>query len=157
MPTLSDLQFPPLTSIIFFCFSNHQGSVFLFFLLFSLPSSVLQWHHEEGNLFLEYDKTNLLFYTGYYKRNILFSHIRSKTSFATFSDHSIFSVLLQHPISRLSRHFLSNFCRVQVPAPYKSMFQTNFFPSSMFSLLIKRDRVIFSVKCLFIHSNQSNI
>ena len=28
-------------------FSNHQGAVFFFFLLFSLPSSVLQWHYEK--------------------------------------------------------------------------------------------------------------
>ena len=42
-----DLQLPPLAPHIV-CFSNHQGAVF-FFLLLSLPSSVLQWHHEWGN------------------------------------------------------------------------------------------------------------
>jgi hypothetical protein len=48
---------------MFFCFSNHQGAVF--FLLLSLPSSVLQWHQEEGNFFSEHDQSNWLFYIGY--------------------------------------------------------------------------------------------
>jgi hypothetical protein len=39
--------------------------VFFFFLLLSLPSSVLQWHHG-GNFFSEYDQFNWLFYLGYY-------------------------------------------------------------------------------------------
>ena len=30
---------------IFFCFSNYQAVVLLFFLTPSLPSTVLQWHH----------------------------------------------------------------------------------------------------------------
>ena len=37
-----------------------------FFLLLSVPSSVLQWHHEEGNFFSEYDQCNWLFYVRYY-------------------------------------------------------------------------------------------
>ena len=40
-----DLQFTPLAPNIFFCVSNHQGDAFLFFLLLSFPSFVLQWHH----------------------------------------------------------------------------------------------------------------
>ena len=36
---------------IFFCFSNHRGPVIFFFLLFSFPSSVLQWQHERDNLY----------------------------------------------------------------------------------------------------------
>ena len=55
-----------LSPNIFFCFSNNQGAVFFFFLLISLASSVLQWHHEEGNFFSEYDRSNWLFYVGYY-------------------------------------------------------------------------------------------
>jgi hypothetical protein len=48
------LQIPPLAPNIFFFFSNHQGTVF-FFLLLSFLSSVLQWHHEGGNFFSEFD------------------------------------------------------------------------------------------------------
>ena len=32
--------------------------MFVFFLLLSLPSSVLQWHHEGDNFFSEYDRSN---------------------------------------------------------------------------------------------------
>ena len=67
-PYLFDLQLPPLASNIVFFFIIHQGAVFFifFFLLFSLPSSVLQWHHEGGNFFSEYDRSNWLFYVGFY-------------------------------------------------------------------------------------------
>ena len=55
------------SSQYFSCFSNHLGAVFsFFFLLLSLPSSVLQWHHVEGNFFSEYDQCNWIFYIGYY-------------------------------------------------------------------------------------------
>jgi hypothetical protein len=49
------LQLPPLAPNIIWL-SNHQGAVLFFFflLLISLLSSDLQWHHEEGNFFLEY-------------------------------------------------------------------------------------------------------
>ena len=36
-----DIQLPPLTPNSFFCFSNHLVTVFFFFLLLSLPLSVL--------------------------------------------------------------------------------------------------------------------
>jgi hypothetical protein len=61
-----DLQLPLLVLNIFSCFSNHQGPMFIVFLLLSLPSSVLQWHHERCNFFSEYDRSNDLFYVGYY-------------------------------------------------------------------------------------------
>ena len=51
-------QLPPLAPNIFFCCSDHQGTVFFFFLLLSLPSSVLQWHHVEGNFFLGCGQAN---------------------------------------------------------------------------------------------------
>jgi len=60
-----DLQLPPLAPNIF-CFSNNLGAVFFFFLLPSLPSSVLQWHHKGGKFFSEYYRFNCLFYGGYY-------------------------------------------------------------------------------------------
>ena len=43
------LQLPPLAPNIFSCFLNHVGAVFFFFLLLSLLSSVLHWHHEGVN------------------------------------------------------------------------------------------------------------
>ena len=39
---LFDLQLPPLDPNIFSCFSSHLRAVFFFFLLLSLPSTVLQ-------------------------------------------------------------------------------------------------------------------
>ena len=35
-------------------------------LLLSLPSSVVQWHHEEGNFLSEYGQSHWLFYVRYY-------------------------------------------------------------------------------------------
>ena len=62
-----DFQLPPLAPNIFY-FSNHQETVFFFFffLLLPLQSSVLQWHHEQGNFLSEFDQSNWLFYVGYY-------------------------------------------------------------------------------------------
>ena len=37
-----------------------------FFLLLSLPSFLLQWHHEKGNFCPEFDQPNWRFYVGYY-------------------------------------------------------------------------------------------
>ena len=50
----------------FFSFSNHLGAVFIFFLLLSLPLCVLQCHHDGDSFFSEYDRSNWLFYEGYY-------------------------------------------------------------------------------------------
>ena len=65
----------PLAPNIFFCFSNHQGPEFLFFLLLSFQSSVLQWHHEGRNFFSEYDQCNSLFYVGYHLECPLLSYM----------------------------------------------------------------------------------
>ena len=58
------------SSIIFSCFSNHQGAVFFFFFFFfpllSLPLSLLQEHHDGGNFLAECDQSNWLFYVRYY-------------------------------------------------------------------------------------------
>ena len=90
-----------------------------------LPSSDLQWHHEGGNFFSEYDRSNWLFYVGYLFRSVLFSPIRPRTcSLVTFSENVIFSIDLQHHISKLSKYFRSNFLSVQVSEPYKAMLQT---------------------------------
>ena len=64
--SFSIFSFLHLAPNIFFSFSNHLGAVFFFFLLLSLPSSILQWHHEEDNFFLKYDRSNWFFYVGYY-------------------------------------------------------------------------------------------
>ena len=39
-------------------------------------------------------------------------------------DHFIFSILLQHHFSKLSKYFRFNFLSVQVSEPYKAMLQT---------------------------------
>ena len=86
-----------------------KSSRSIFFLPLSLPSSVLQWHHEQGNFFLEYIQFNcfslqdcrILF------RSILLSPIHSRTSLVTFSDHFISSILLQHHISKFSKYSTS--------------------------------------------------
>ena len=61
-----DLQLPPFALNIFSCFTNHQGAVFFFSLLLSLPSFLIQCHHEGGIFLSEYDQPNWLFYVGYY-------------------------------------------------------------------------------------------
>jgi len=63
-------------------------------------------------------------------------------SFLTWSIQLIFSVLLQHHISELSRYFWSTARSVQVSAPYKAMLQmqhfTRFFLDFKSSVLVKR-------------------
>ena len=85
-----------------------------------IPSFLLQWHHEGGNFFSEYDQCNWLLF-----RTVFFSPIRSRTcSLVTFSGHYIFSILLQHRISRLTKYFSSNNLSVQVSELYNAMLQT---------------------------------
>jgi len=50
------------------------------------------------------------------------STLSNTSSFLTWSVQLIFSILLQHHISKLSRCFWSTVRSVQVPAPYKAMF-----------------------------------
>ena len=49
--------------------------------------------------------------------------VSNTSSFLTWSVQLIFSILLQHHISKLSRYFWSAARSVQVSAPYKAMFQ----------------------------------
>jgi len=55
--------------------------------------------------------------------------LSNTSSFLTWSVQLIFSVLLQHHISNLSRCFWSIARSVQVSAPYKAMLQTQHFTS----------------------------
>ena len=111
-------------SNIFVYFSNHQEPVFPLSTPFS-PWSVLQWHHEEGNLFLGYVEYNWLFYAEHCLRSVLFSPIRSRTCLSvTSSGYFIFSILPQHHILKLSKYLRSKFLSVQVSEPYKAMLQT---------------------------------
>jgi len=74
-------------------------------------------------------------------RIFLFRVILHNTSFHTQSVHPIFSILLQHHISKLFRYFWSTFQRVQVSAPYKAVLQMQhsmFIPKYKFNLLVKR-------------------
>ena len=70
-----------------FSFSSHNllllmssRTAFFFFLLLTLLSSVFQWHHEEGNSFLEYVQSNWLF-----------SDVFKNFFISTSSSHFIFS------------------------------------------------------------------
>ena len=98
------LLFPPLAPNIFFCFKNHQKAVFFFFflfLLFSRPSSALQWHYEEGNFFSEYDQSYWSLYLGCYLE--AYTSICSRTcSLVTFSDHFIFSSARHFQVLQIS-------------------------------------------------------
>jgi hypothetical protein len=122
--TFFDLQLPPLAPNIS-CFPNHRGAVLFFFLDLSLPSSTLQWPYEEGKFLLRIWPIQLTFLLRILFRSVLFSPIRSSTcSLVTFSDYFIFSILLQHQISKLSKYFRCNFLSTQVSDPYKGMLQT---------------------------------
>ena len=55
--------------------------------------------------------------------------LSNTSSFLTWSVQLIFSVLLQHHISKLSRCFWSTAQSVQVSAPYKAMLQMKHFTS----------------------------
>ena len=59
-PSISIFSLHPLSPNIFFCFSNHQGAVFFFFLLLSISSFVFQWYREGTNFFLEYGQFHWL-------------------------------------------------------------------------------------------------
>jgi hypothetical protein len=67
----------------------------------------------------------------------LLSYMVKNFFLVIFSDHFIFSILLQHRISKLSKYFRSNFLSVQVSEIYKAMLQTQRVTSSMFSLIVK--------------------
>jgi hypothetical protein len=49
--------------------------------------------------------------------------LSNTSSFLTWSVQLIFSILLQHYISKISRYFWSTAPSVQVSAPYKAMLQ----------------------------------
>jgi hypothetical protein len=67
------------------------------------------------------------------------------TLFLTWSAKLIFSILLQHHISKLSWYFWSSIRSVQVSAPYKAVLQMKHFNSIFLNL------IIFLVDCFFYH------
>ena len=72
-------------------------------------SSFLRCHQEEGNFFSGHDQSNWLFYVRYYLEVSSFSYtLKIFSSLVSFSDHFIFSILLQHYTSNLSKQFRSN-------------------------------------------------
>ena len=84
------LQLPTSSSVSQIIQELCSAVFFFFFLLLSLPSSVLQWHHEGGNFFSEYD-IQLAFLRRILFISVLFSPIRSRIcSLVTFYDHFIF-------------------------------------------------------------------
>ena len=72
--------------------------------------------------------------------------LSNTSSFLTWSGQLIFSILLQHHISKLSRCFWSTARSVQVSAPYKAVLQmqhfTSFFLNSKSNVLVKRALVL---------------
>ena len=132
-----------------FLSSSFSSQYLLLFLCVFLPTpftSVLSpsMHHEEGNFFSEYDRSNWSFYIGcyldmssslLYVQEIIY-HFLSQVIF-------ILSILLKHWISKLTKYFSSNFLSSQISKPYNTMLQikhlTNFFLNSMFGLHPKDD------------------
>jgi hypothetical protein len=56
--------------------------------------------------------------------------LSNTSTFLTWSVQLIFSILLQHHISKLSRCFWSTARSVQVSAPYKAMLQRCYIPAN---------------------------
>ena len=90
--------------------------------------------------------------------------LNNTSSFLTWSVQLIFSILLQHHISKLSRYFLSAARSVQVSAQYKAMIQmlhfTGFFLIFKSDLLVKRFffllNAAFNKKINIIHNKQNS-
>ena len=87
--SIHKLFFP---SISIFSFQYLLLFLKFFFHFLSLPSSVLQWNHEGGDFFSEYDQSTI-------QKCPLLSYTLKNLLIITFSDHFIFSILLQHHIS----------------------------------------------------------
>ena len=69
--SIDKLSYPSLSIFSFLLYlllflKSSRTFILLLLLLILLPSSVLQWHHEAGNFLSEYDRSNWLFYLGYY-------------------------------------------------------------------------------------------
>ena len=92
------LQLLPLAPIIFFHFSTPFIS---FNGIIKKQCLLIIWPIQLAFL------SRMLF------RSVLFSPIHSRTCSFTFCDHLIFSILLQHHISKLFNYFCSNFLSVQ--------------------------------------------
>jgi len=77
--------------------------------------------------------------------------LRSTSSFLTRSVQMIFSILLQHHISELSRYFWSNFRSVPVSATYKALLYkchcTNFFVTCKFQFVGEKNLLAKSCFC----------
>ena len=56
------LSSPSFFSFQYLLLFLQEDVLFLFYLLLSIPLSVLQWHHEEGNFFSEYWLFCILYY-----------------------------------------------------------------------------------------------
>jgi hypothetical protein len=72
---------------------------------------------------------------------LYFLTLSNTSSFLTWSIQLIFSILLQHHISKLSRCFWSTARSVQVSAPYKAMLQSYRHRVENFNMLCKRKQM----------------
>ena len=85
-------------------------------------SSMASWKRQ---FLLRILPTQLAFLHRTFFRSVIYSYIHWRTgSLFTFSYHFIFSILIHHHISKFSKYFCSNFLRIQVSEPYKTMLQT---------------------------------
>ena len=144
-----DLQLPPLTPDIFFCFSNHQVAMILFLLLLSLPLSVLQWHHVDGNCFSEYNPSNRLFYIGYYYKCPLISYTLKNLFIIYFlwQFYLLYSPPAPHFRALKIRPLQCSKCPGlwAIQRNTSNIAANNLFLSSVFSFVCKKWH--FSVKC----------
>ena len=128
------VSFPPLrSSSSFLCLLPHFSTTFIF------PSIT----HCRRQFLCKMWPIHLAFHLLVSCRIFLCSLTLSNTSsFLTWSVQLIFSILLQHHISKLSSCFWSTVRTVQVSAPYKAVLQiqhfTSFFLNSKSNVLVKR-------------------
>ena len=71
-------------------------------LLLSFPPSVLQWHHEEGTVFSEYDQSNWLSYVIYYLE------VPSSLLYIQVFVHYLLSLVILSPLFSSSNTFQSS-------------------------------------------------
>ena len=85
----------------------------------------------------------------FYSTFLSFLTLCNPSSILTCSVQLIFSVLVQHHISKVSRYFWSTFRSVQGSTPYKSLLQiwhsTSFLLQFKCNLLVKRDVFLLNV------------
>ena len=102
-------------------------AAYIFFLVFLSLLSFLQYPVSEGSAYTRCDQASLSFTV--HRMSLSNLTLRNTSSLLTWSVQLIFSVFLQHHVSKLSRYFWSTFWSVQVSAPNKPILQMQHFSS----------------------------